>query len=314
MFGFGSYFACHSSKADIYTMSARAPAYPPGHENSGLRCMLIVRVCLGEPHYERAPQDAHRQWRIPPERPDGRGPLSSVVGVTQANHGRLAHPEFVIYERRQCLPQFAIWYSHDRDCFCTHCVKSKVQVTLCVGRSYSSTFCIPVHFGYGSGVCEAYNELITSSLTDVKHQIRECKGIYSDSQLLMMPNDPNVRPTRNTATPLANGPSLQAAFRANGRAALCGTRLVVMPINRTPAANLVVHVQLDEDRYSVPVTLRSSVLAIKEEIQRSLGIAPHEQRLIFQGMELDDDSLTLADAPLAGTAWRRNVFTLQPRW
>eukprot|EP01048_Picozoa_sp_COSAG05_P016077 COSAG05_NODE_2023_length_3681_cov_2.114182_4_plen_116_part_00 len=41
MFGVGSYFASNSSKSDNYTK----PAGP-----GGLRCLLVVRVCLGEPY------------------------------------------------------------------------------------------------------------------------------------------------------------------------------------------------------------------------------------------------------------------------
>ena len=81
LFGQGCYFAANSSKSDIYATVDEA---------SGLRCILITRVALGEAHMARAPcQTATR----PPERPDGRGPLNSIVGVTQANGGCVEHPE-----------------------------------------------------------------------------------------------------------------------------------------------------------------------------------------------------------------------------
>ena len=43
LFGSGSYFAAHSSKSDIYTKP----------NNAGERCILVARVCLGEPHFEK---------------------------------------------------------------------------------------------------------------------------------------------------------------------------------------------------------------------------------------------------------------------
>ena len=71
LFGFGSYFACNASKSDIYT-------HP---DEQGLRCVLVIRACLGEVHYaSHAMADARR----PPERSDRRGPLNAVVARTLA--------------------------------------------------------------------------------------------------------------------------------------------------------------------------------------------------------------------------------------
>ena len=69
MFGAGTYLACHASKSDIYTK----PLFEDG-EHEGERCVLVVRTCLGAPHYERNPTVDNRAWLMPPERPDGRGP------------------------------------------------------------------------------------------------------------------------------------------------------------------------------------------------------------------------------------------------
>ena len=58
----------------------------------------------------------------PPERPDRRGPLSSVVPFTQSDGGVVKHPEFVVYDKSQTLVEYAIWYKHTPECLCTHCV------------------------------------------------------------------------------------------------------------------------------------------------------------------------------------------------
>jgi hypothetical protein len=43
----------------------------------------------------------------PPDRPDGRGPLNSVVALTQAEGGCVEHPEFIVYQEAQTLPECA---------------------------------------------------------------------------------------------------------------------------------------------------------------------------------------------------------------
>jgi hypothetical protein len=108
MFGSGLYFATNSSKSDLYTK-------PDG---GGLRCLLVVRVCLGEPH--RA-SDSCSNMKRPPERPDACGPLSSVVGLKLTEGGKLQHREYVVYRETQTLPQYAVWYRHSATCKCTHC-------------------------------------------------------------------------------------------------------------------------------------------------------------------------------------------------
>ena len=111
MFGYGLYFASNSSKSDIYT-KPDLPGRP------GMRCILVTRVCLGEP-YRAAHSD--QLMRKPPDRADETGPLSSVVGLTEAEGGELAHREYIVYKEGQTLPQYAVWYRHERGCQCTHC-------------------------------------------------------------------------------------------------------------------------------------------------------------------------------------------------
>ena len=117
LFGAGSYLASHSSKSDIYTKPNAA----------GERCVLVVRACLGEVHKAAQPMaDVLR----PPERPDKRGPLSSVVALAQAEGGCVEHPEYIVYKDSQTLPQFAIFYKHDETCKCTHCWREEEQLNL----------------------------------------------------------------------------------------------------------------------------------------------------------------------------------------
>ena len=108
MFGAGVYFATNSSKSDNYTKP----------DAQGLRCLLVVRVCLGEPH--RADQKDHT-IKLPPDRADSRGPKNSVIGLVEAEGGPLKFREYVVYKETQSLPQFAIWYRHSEGCQCTHC-------------------------------------------------------------------------------------------------------------------------------------------------------------------------------------------------
>ena len=144
MFGLGTYLATNSSKADIYTEPNAA----------GERCVLVVRATLGEAYYENyhtpagVTPEAHRSHimsrRLPPERADNRGPLSSIVGVTRQNGGAVEHPEFIVFDRRQCLAQYAVWYRHAPGCFCTHCVKHKILIEHPLA---GSSFTLPAAYG-----------------------------------------------------------------------------------------------------------------------------------------------------------------------
>lgn len=108
LFGCGTYLASLSSKSDIYTKP----------NEQGERCLLVVRACLGEPHMQNTPC---RDILKPPERKDKRGPLSSVVALTVTQGGCVEHPEYIVYNQAQTLPQFAIYYKHTEECRCTHC-------------------------------------------------------------------------------------------------------------------------------------------------------------------------------------------------
>jgi len=109
LFGAGVYLAANSSKSDIYTTES----------DNQERCVLVVRTCLGEAY---AARQRHRDYLMPPERPDGKGALNSVVALTKNQGGVVEHSEYIIYQSAQCLPQYAIWYKHSDSCECTHCL------------------------------------------------------------------------------------------------------------------------------------------------------------------------------------------------
>ena len=180
MYGLGTYLATHSSKADCYTRANAA----------GEHLVFVVRALLGEPHLERletAERKAEvKQWRLPPERTDKRGPLSSVVGVTREHGGWCVWPEYIVYERRQCLCQFAIWYRHAADCFCTHCVQHKVLV-----EDTRSGVSFAVEAAYAASA-----EVVTleSSVGDIQQRIAEKVAVAPERQELMYEDGAPVDP------------------------------------------------------------------------------------------------------------------------
>ena len=109
LFGRGVYFASNSSKSDIYTEPST---------DDGCRCVFVMRVCLGEAYLTEEPMGESQR---PPERMDDRGPLNSVVALTWEEGGCVEYPECIVYNGRQALPEFAIWYRHADNCWCTHC-------------------------------------------------------------------------------------------------------------------------------------------------------------------------------------------------
>ena len=96
LFGEGTYLATNASKSDIYTR--------PNDDDE--RCILLVRACLGEPQLAK---QAMPKARKPAERADDRGVCDSVVALTQSQGGCVEHPEYIVYNAWQTLPQFAIW-------------------------------------------------------------------------------------------------------------------------------------------------------------------------------------------------------------
>merc|ERR1712216_591999 len=44
------------------------------------------------------------------------------MAATTSKGGVVEHPEFIVYDKCQALPEYAIWYKHTENCFCTHCI------------------------------------------------------------------------------------------------------------------------------------------------------------------------------------------------
>ena len=91
---------------------------------------MLVRACLGEPQYTK---EAMASARKPNERPDGRGAYNSIVARTMQEGGCVEHPEYIVFDKAQALPEYAIWYKHRSECWCTHCVNKSLGVTLVCG-------------------------------------------------------------------------------------------------------------------------------------------------------------------------------------
>ena len=104
LFGAGVYLATNASKSDIYTSS----------NDAGERCVLLVRVCQGEPQFTK---EAMTSARKPAKRPDGRGVCNSVAALTHAQGGVVEHPEYVVFNAWQTLPEYAIWCSALPPCY-----------------------------------------------------------------------------------------------------------------------------------------------------------------------------------------------------
>ena len=154
MFGVGSYMATDSSKSDLYT--------EPNAD--GERCIMLVRAALGEPARLKA---ADQGLLKPPERPDGRGPLSSVVGLTRAAGGVLEYPEYIVYKDTHTLPQYAIWYKHAQGCRCTNCV---------------TLMCIHINFLTGETI--SLEVARSDTIGSVKAKIQASVGIPLAQQML----------------------------------------------------------------------------------------------------------------------------------
>merc|ERR1711933_38459 len=104
----GAYFTTMASKADYYT-----DLFSHGGQSSS-RVIFVARVALGEIHEAKTCDSSLRR---PPVRNDGLR-FDSVLGVPRSRGGRVDHDEFIVYERKQCCPQFAIVYRHKPTCRC----------------------------------------------------------------------------------------------------------------------------------------------------------------------------------------------------
>ncbi|CAE7828606.1 Tnks [Symbiodinium sp. CCMP2592] len=123
MFGTGAYFAENASKSDFYTTCSECSSCKDCKHPQAERCILVVRVLLGETKvvtaqvrkdYAEKKKD-FRSWKRAPEGCD------SVTAENLQNGGVVDHREFVVYKEQQSLVRWLIYYRHKSDCECHNC-------------------------------------------------------------------------------------------------------------------------------------------------------------------------------------------------
>ena len=99
----GTYFAENSCKSEQYTKP----------NADGVHCILYCRVLLGKIHYTKTTMVGHTR---PPQIGTSTEIFDSVVAPTgpMENHAQKVqiHREFIVYDRAQVYPEFAIFYKH----------------------------------------------------------------------------------------------------------------------------------------------------------------------------------------------------------
>jgi len=308
-YGLGTYLATNSSKSDRY-------AQP---NDAGEQCIFVVRTLLAESHPETlqfgTPGYAERslavqKWRLPPERPDGRGPLSSVVAVTGQHGGAVDHPEYIVYERRQCLPQFAIWYTHQPDCFCLRCVTQKVLIEHPLSRS---SFTVPARYLQDPlGVPGQYD--LNNSVAYIKRRIQTIRGMAVSMQELL---DVNGQPVAGQALfagqallmPVAIGGPVggHTAGQSGFGRTLTLRRHDLGLLTVGPAPVTVQLICPDETTIPISVPSIGAVGDLMKTIQLNTGILVDRQRLIVAGAELGNRDASLQAAGIVHGEIRRNV-------
>eukprot|EP00929_Paragymnodinium_shiwhaense_P032944 TRINITY_DN18193_c0_g1_i1.p1 TRINITY_DN18193_c0_g1~~TRINITY_DN18193_c0_g1_i1.p1 ORF type:complete len:535 (+),score=48.48 TRINITY_DN18193_c0_g1_i1:100-1704(+) len=249
LFGMGVYLATHSSKSDIYTQP----------NADGERLVLVVRACLGEPFFAT---EAMPQVTKPPERADDRGPLTSVIAKTLQEGGCVEYPEFIVYEKAKVLPQYAIWYRHQIDCFCTHCVRSKVRV-----RNSFTEDTITIE-----------NLPAPATVRDVKFKLHRIIGVVPEFQRI------------------SDG---RAGVLTDDSQVVAGTCLSMQPRlawGDDAAAPLSNWISLGlpgpgESKHKISTPAGFTVQMVKQYITDRSGLSPSRQRLLFHGRELQQGRL-----------------------
>lgn len=256
LFGIGVYLASHSSKSDIYT--------EPNPQ--GERLIFVVRACLGEPYFAAT---AMRDALKPPERPDGRGPLTSVVARTSDEGGVVQFPEYIVYEKSKVLPQYAIWYKHLDACYCTHCVRSKVRVVNGLTRDVITV----------NGVSD------TTTAYDIKVKVMGSEGIDCSAQCIYTEEGEELGDNA-VASSWNEGLGCQLTMRPH----------ILWRVLPTPSdLECICKLMVQGHEFQYPCFMARgvprSVAALKTRITEISGVPPHRQRLLFQGRALEAGSL-----------------------
>jgi hypothetical protein len=105
LFGKGTYFTPHLSKADIYTDKNKGQ---PETKKTAIRRVIVSRVLIGDPHITKV---ACQKFTKPLD--DTRGkPLDSIIGLDRASGGCVDYVEVVTFREGQALPMYVVEYSH----------------------------------------------------------------------------------------------------------------------------------------------------------------------------------------------------------
>ena len=119
LFGKGAYFAQNASKCDMYTTCSECSAHAKRTDcrhAQGERCVLVVRVLLGNSHKQSTPYSGHRA----PERADGEL-YDSLTALSREQGGAVDHMEFIIFEKSLAFVRYLVRYRHCRTCECHIC-------------------------------------------------------------------------------------------------------------------------------------------------------------------------------------------------
>jgi len=94
LYGLGAYFTDQACKAYQYK-----------GQGANTHCMLLSRVALGKAFTAKGPMFGHRR---PPDDCDS---IIAPVGIPNGtSHGTQQHREFVLFDRTQVYPMYALWY------------------------------------------------------------------------------------------------------------------------------------------------------------------------------------------------------------
>ena len=123
LFGKGAYLAQNASKCDMYTTCSECNANAKRtdcHHAEGERCVMVLRVLLGNSHQQPTQYSGHRA----PERADGEL-YDSLTALSREQGGAVDHMEFVIFEKNLALVRYLIHYRHCFSCTCHSCQRRR---------------------------------------------------------------------------------------------------------------------------------------------------------------------------------------------